>query len=147
MEIIPGGYRHVIVADNPFFNDYTEIKELLKRGTSVVPSTLLEEGGNNETFSAEKKVVVNVTSADNDPDVFDVLKSAEESRTSLYFRFFTMHPHYYLDVLQTEVIADREYVEAGKFNAVTVDAICSGIVESDVLILVYMFNPFNPENL
>jgi hypothetical protein len=147
MEIIPGGIRNIIFADNVNFTDYTEIKSILKRGTSIVPGTIAEEFGNDESFGALKKTELDITSADYDSVKYTLLEAAEAARTPLYFRIFTMHPHYYLDLFAVEIYCDRQLNELGKFNAITISGMNEGPVESNILNLVYMFNPFNPENL
>ena len=147
MEIIPGGIRNMIVADNAAFDDYKVIDVILKRGTSIVPGTDLEEGSENEMLSAGKNVSVKIVSADYTEALYDFLSAAELSRTPLYFRLFTMSSLYYCDVLNVVSMVDRGFAESGKFNSVDITGRAHGAKETDVISLVYMFNPFNPENL
>lgn len=147
MEKIAGGYQAIIVADNALFSDYHVLRSLLKRGTSVSTGTITEENSDNVMVSAMKTVNISIAAADHDDAIRSLVASAEEAHTKLYFRVFPLHPHYYLDVLSAEVVLREEPAEAGKLSAVRIDGISAGEKESDVLTLVYMFNPFNPENL
>lgn len=137
----------MIVADNAAFTDYLQIGTPLKRGTAIIPSTDLEEGAELEGLSAAKKLQMDVTSANQDEELSDFLSAAEDSRTPLYFRFFLLNPLYYFDVLALHIYAQRELTEAGKFNALRISGAKTGAAEADLFNLVYMFNPFNPENL
>lgn len=137
MLIVPGGYRKIECDENINFSTVFEIKLPLKDGTQLTPGTPQELFSQNLPGSVLKRMDVNIRSADNDDGVgsaYARLKSAEESRTVVHFRF-TLLNGYYFYLYNVNVITWREVKEVTKFNVVHVFGIALADTEQGLYAL------------